>query len=323
MATKLPSGNWRTQVLVSKQPRKFKSFIGKTAREADAKAEQWKLRYSVSSRTVNFDASASKFLDVMRGILSPNTWRSYDSILRTMRSECPSFVRLALTDIDRDALYEIAHLDKSPKTITNWLGFVSSVLSYNDIRMPRIKRPTAPKSERFVPDVDLLGRVSKLVYGSNLEVPVYLALHGLREGEICAVTADDLDGNVLHVRASMAYAGKGYVRKAPKTKASDRYVPVSGRIADLIRENGCATVLSNRALYAAFRRLLIKNNIPLFSIHDMRHAFTSIAHANGIPEKDILALGGWATSYTMQNVYRHALPSSLQASAKKLDSVLP
>ena len=37
--------------------------------------------------------------------------------------------------------------------------------------------------------------------------------------------------------------------------------------------------------------------------------FASVLSENGVPEADILALGGWETDYVMKNVYRHSMMS--------------
>ena len=47
--------------------------------------------------------------------------------------------------------------------------------------------------------------------------------------------------------------------------------------------------------------------IPHFSLHKLRHYFASEMSALGIPEADILRMGGWETDYVMKSVYRHSM----------------
>ena len=47
--------------------------------------------------------------------------------------------------------------------------------------------------------------------------------------------------------------------------------------------------------------------IPRFSIHKLRHYFASEMSALGIPEADILKMGGWETDHVMKSVYRHSM----------------
>ena len=50
-----------------------------------------------------------------------------------------------------------------------------------------------------------------------------------------------------------------------------------------------------------------KLGIPLFSIHKLRHYFASQMSALGVPEADILKMGGWESDHIMKSVYRHSM----------------
>ncbi len=47
--------------------------------------------------------------------------------------------------------------------------------------------------------------------------------------------------------------------------------------------------------------------IPGFPLHKLRHYFASQMSALGVPEADILKMGGWETDHVMKNVYRHSM----------------
>ena len=47
--------------------------------------------------------------------------------------------------------------------------------------------------------------------------------------------------------------------------------------------------------------------IEHFSIHKLRHYFASRMSALGIPEADILKMGGWNSDHVMKSVYRHSM----------------
>ena len=323
MATRLPSGNYRTLVQIGdRKERRYKSFTGKTAREADMKAEQWKLANKQDYKRGSFKASADAFICSQKGILSPNTIRGYAGILSALDTSAPELMRTELSEITRQSLQEVLHLPKKPKTIRNYLGFISSVLAYNDIRMPRVKAPECPTIALYIPDEKMVRAVIKAASGTRLEIPVALAARGMRPAEICAVRSTDLNGDTLHIASAYAYTGSAYVRKAPKTKKSDRIIPVPKHIAEKICEEGKATSMTPGALTAAWRRFREKNGFPYFRLYDLRHAFVSIAHANGIPDSYIMSLGGWSTPYTMQRVYRHSLDSSLKKYSAQIENIL-
>ncbi len=67
--------------------------------------------------------------------------------------------------------------------------------------------------------------------------------------------------------------------------------------------------MTPNAISDAFLKMLRKNHITEFRFNDLRHYAVSTLHAINIPDKYIMARGGWATNYTMNNVYNHALRS--------------
>jgi integrase len=102
------------------------------------------------------------------------------------------------------------------------------------------------------------------------------------------------------------------IEKAPKNDSSDRYVVLPDTVADKIREQGYICNISVKALSKRFSEFLKRAGIEHFRFHDLRHAFVSIAHAANVPDAYIMARGGWSTSYTVNNVYRHVLDSDRQ-----------
>lgn len=48
-------------------------------------------------------------------------------------------------------------------------------------------------------------------------------------------------------------------------------------------------------------------NISNFPLHKLRHYFASRMSELGVPEADILEMGGWETDHVMKSVYRHSM----------------
>ena len=156
-----------------------------------------------------------------------------------------------------------------------------------------------------------------IVKGTDYSVPFQLGVMGCRRGEICALSVDDLDGNKLHIHRSMVYNGKWIVKESPKTDASNRVLTIPETLASQIREQGYIYINHPNALNKAIHRFQKKLGIPEFKFHTLRSYFASYAHSMGIPEADILSIGGWASPSVMRKIYHKSLEESKQKSMKK------
>ena len=135
---------------------------------------------------------------------------------------------------------------------------------------------------------------------------------GCRRGEICALTIDDLDGNNLHIHRNLVCNenNEWEIKESPKTDESNRILPLPQQLADEIREQGFIYDGHINALNKAIHRFQKDLGIPQFKFHTLRSYFASYAHSLGIPDADILKLGGWATDNVMKSVYRKSLEES-------------
>ena len=70
-----------------------------------------------------------------------------------------------------------------------------------------------------------------------MELPVLLAAFGpMRRGEICALTSDDISGNVVHVCKNMVInENKKWIIKTPKSYAGDRYIDYHDFFAEKLK----------------------------------------------------------------------------------------
>lgn len=330
MATRLPSGAYRSQVFLGKDEkgnRKYKSFTGKTANEADLKALQYKAKITpLAGSNKTFIRCSHDFLNANTKTLSIATQRGYKSIHRMLADKYKAFGNTNINAIDKITLQKFLNrlsAERSPKTVKNYYGYICRIMRANDLTPPECILPQRKRPQLNIPDEETIARLFECVKGTPLEVPVLLAaLVPMRRGEICAARLEDLDGNVLHIHRSIAVGDHGQTQeKAPKTDSSDRYVKLPDEVADLIRNQGYICNISVKAISKQFSQILKKNGIEHFRFHDLRHAFVSIAHAAGIPDAAILARGGWSTTYTVNAVYRHLLDSDRQRLEDKVNDV--
>ena len=234
---------------------------------------------------------------------------------------------MRLSDINKKALQQAVNSlsqGLSPKSVRNIIRLVGSVLRENGYQVPAVALPARIRPDTHIPDRKEVQILMEAVRGSRWEVAVLLAALGpMRRGEIVAARLEDLEGNVLHVhRAAIEDEHcKQVIKETPKTDASNRYILLPDYVADLIRKQGYVTNMTIKQISKGFNVLLKQIGLPPFRFHDLRHAFVSIAHAAGIPDAYIMERGGWSTSYTMTQVYRHTLSQERQKMDRKVNDL--
>lgn len=331
MATKLPSGSYRTSVFIGyddKHKRRYKSFTAETAKKADLLALQWQSAHpsdTLSGLTVKKALAA--YIRQKEAVLSPSSIRGYKSIQKMLKADYDGIDNKRLEDLTRDDLQTFVNdlsCQKSPKTVRNYIYLLSAVWNYNNVPFPRVTLPSRVRPQFNIPDEETLKQVFEAFKGTDMEIPVLLGTIGpMRRGEIVAASIDDLDGNVLHVHRSAVQdaSGKQIIKDYPKTDGSNRMILLPQSVVDKIRQQGYICNLNLMQVSHYFSRTLARAGIEHFRFHDLRHAFVSIAHAAGLPDAYIQERGGWSTNYTMNNVYRHTLDSDRKKEQEKVNGV--
>ena len=309
---KLPSGSYRLRkmcngksisLVFDHEPKESEILSAISDKMAQAEA--------ASTCNLTFAQAAEKYVDMKKNVLSPTTVREY---VNTSNRLSVWFTGMKISDITQISINkqvnELAAI-LSPKTVRNYHGFISAVLGTFKPEMNiSTTLPQKRKSEAYTPSQDDVKRILEAVKGTEFYVPFVLACHGMRRGEICALTPDDIDGDIVHINKSMAFtADNEWVVKKPKTTSSDRTIIIPMELAEQIREQGYVYTGHPGNLTKHLHLIQKELGIPEFSIHKFRHYFASILSEKGVAEADILALGGWETDHVMKSVYRHSMMS--------------
>lgn len=268
---------------------------------------------------LTFKNAGEKYIESKRNVLSPSTIRDYVTIMRQIPD---TFLNKSIYDITAlDVQAEINRLAQkcSPKTVRNHHGFISAVLS---VFYPTLKLsttlPQKIKNEPYIPSDEDIRKILEYSKGTEYEIPIILACYGLRRSEICALTLEDIDGDIVSVnKAKVLSDTKEWVTKTTKTTASTREVIIPQEVAEKIRRQGYIFKGHPGKITEFLHAAQIKLNIPLFSLHKLRHYFASKMSALGVPEADIMRAGGWETDYVMKNVYRHAMEDKNKAAQRE------
>ena len=325
---KLPSGSYRIRKMYKGQTYTIVFEHKPTQKEAlqamAAELNKVQGKYEV----LTFKTAAQKYIESKKNILSPSTIRGYSGIMRQISD---GFLNNNIYDITAlDVQTEINRIAEncSPKTVRNHHGFLSAVLGSfrSDLKL-NTTLPQKVKSEPYIPSDDDVRKILDYAKGTEYEVPIILACYGMRRSEICALTPDDINGDVVSItKAKVQNENLEWVIKNTKTTASTREIVIPMEIADRIRERGYIYKGYPGEITKFLAASQKKLGIPLFSIHKLRHYFASKMSAMNVPEEDIMRFGGWETDYVMKGVYRHAMEdknkNAQRAAANKLGNTL-
>lgn len=311
-AKKLPSGNWRCQVRKKINGQTVsKSFTGKTRKEAENLAAQWELEENYTLSSLTLKQACDRYIESKENVLSPSTIKAYKIYVRLYLASIMSVDLTKLTREQIQVAFNEESVNHSPKTIRNLHGLISAV--FKMFRPGFVLNTTLPqkiKTQMHIPTDAEIKKLLKAVENTYLEIPVLLAAFGpMRRGEIFALTSDDIHGNNITVNKAYCLSDSGeWILKTPKNYSSNRTVYFPDFVIKKLQGiNGRLVTCNPNSINKAFNRILKQNDIPHFRFHDLRHYNVSICKAMNIPDEYIMARGGWATNYTMNNVYAHTL----------------
>ena len=317
---KMPSGTYR----VRKQINKKNIYLHFDHKPSQAEiirmiAEQAEETPSKGS----FQEHATEYIHLRDDVISPSTIPGYESMLRNLPKWFTSKEISEITQADLQRLVSEHSKDHSPKTVHNVHGFVSAVLK--QFRPNMVIHTTLPQNVEYEPYTPSYEEVMAVLDASKEDkryhIAFQLALMGLRRSEICALTLDDIEDNILTINKAKVKDNNGkYVIKTTKTETSTRKIYIPDFIVKEIEEAGTIFDGYPNTILVALNRYQDKLGIPRFRLHDCRHFFASYAHQEGMSDADIMASGGWKTDHTMKRVYRHEMKAK-EAQKKIYDSL--
>lgn len=275
---------------------------------------------------VSFRDAALAYVASKENVLSPSTLRDYHKYPDRIPAWFCELRMTSITQVDVNNLINELSVGRSPKTVRNYHGFVSAVLStYRPEFVLNTKLPQKIKREPYIPTSEDIRKLLQATKGTRYEIPIRLGCYGLRRSEICGLTLSDLDKkNNLSINKAMVFNkdNQWIVKPFPKNYDSTRIITIDKDLAKLIRSTGCIYDGHPGQITEEMKRLQKKLGIPAFSLHKCHHYFASKLHDSGIPDQDIMDLGGWKTDHIMKSVYRHALKDEKEQKRKKAAAVI-
>lgn len=321
---KLPSGSYRIRKMYKGKSYSITTDYKPTQKEAIQLMAQELDKQPTSKFHMTFKEAAVRYVDIKKNVLSPRTVKDY---MEYPDKLSPDFTGLLITDISQmDIQKEINRLSsgRAPKTVRNYHGFISAVLG---TFRPELKicttLPQRVKNDPYIPSSEDIRSILKHSEGTEYEVPLKLACYGMRKSEICALTIEDIEGDVIHINKALVLNEKNeWVLKSTKTTASTRDIVVSQELIKKIQDQGYIYKGFPNNIAKFLTKAQKQLGIKHFSLHKLRHYFASQMSAIGIPEADIMAMGGWETDHVMKSVYRHKMLDKEEDNKRKASKAL-
>lgn len=317
------SGKYRIRVYMGRDEtgkRKYRSVTADTKTAVKHKAQEIlnsrerdaKLIYMTVGEAID------KYIRLKDNILSPTSIKSYKSIRKHNLQSLMDIPIYELTNEKVQLAVNIEALTHSPKTVHNAHGLLSTALGvYRPDFTLHTTLPKKIKRERYIPTTEDVSRLLNLTEGTEMYIPVLLAATlSLRRSEVCALTWDDVNfkNNTLTVRHAKVYTDKNmWVIKDPKTYNSFRTLDMPPILASNLKLqekiDKYIVPFTPGALSCRFNKIIKRNGFEKFSFHSLRHYNASVMLALNLPDKYAMERGGWATPYTMKNIYQHTFKS--------------
>lgn len=172
---------------------------------------------------------------------------------------------------------------------------------------------------------------------------ILISLHtGLRIGEICALSWEDVDlqNHIIRVRHTVARVQNTDVESnsstcliidSPKTKASIRDIPISSflfPILNSIKKEACSkyvisetnNFISPRTFEYRYHRLMKESGITTVNYHALRHTFATRCIEAGVDVKSLSEILGHANTSVTLNTYVHSSMDMKKNQIEKMTS---
>lgn len=373
---------WEAQITIGQKPdgkQNRKYFSGKTKKEVLDKIDEYKASLITGSYVEPNKLKVEDWLKTWlvtykKNIVSPKTYdeAEYHCNLHII----PSIGDIKLQSLKTDDIqkmynskYECGKLDGSgglsATTIKHFHTTLKQALSKAVELGHIVKNPTVncilpkdnkPKKEYLTSQEQ--EKVHKaLDVSDRYELAIMLDFGtGLRQGELIALTWDDIDfdNKTLRVNKSASTIKnrdpnikKKYITviKTPKNKSSNREIPIPEYLVSLLRkhklnmieenlaagrnnneynvvfQSSVGTHLNPKNIDREWRKVLNRSQVDHVPLHGIRHSFTTRLAEMGINPKVAQVLLGHSSISTTLNIYSHVNQDLKRSAAIALDSI--
>ncbi len=196
--------------------------------------------------------------------------------------------------------------------------------------------------EQFLKYISVAEKAAKTVIDWGYYVFFNIAFYtGARKGEINALKWSDIDGNIMHIRRSIAQKLKGGdVETPPKNKSSYRDLQIPTPLMNVLNEHkdrqraaahlftedfricGGERPLRDTSIDNKNKAFAKAADLPHIRIHDFRHSHASLLANEGINIQEVARRLGHSNVQMTWNTYSHLYPREEERAVEVLNRVV-
>lgn len=345
---KRPNGLWECTMMVGYQEdgkRRYKSFYGKSQKEAKDKAEAYKRDTAAGlyiDPNLTFQEWARKWYDGYKDSVSPTTYESYGYTLKTLIGAFGGRKLNSIKALDVENFLKGLRADgKSDSYLTKCRGMMyqimhkaeaNDLIRKNPVRFAEKMKAHKPvkRKEAFTQEEVkiLMEQLPDNKVGHTIRL---MLATGMRTQEVLALEPRHIepDGSCIHIRQAVNMVkGKPHIGP-PKTANSVRDVPVPPNVrpcAVFLREQAGTFVwespipgqpVNPSHFRDKYRNTLLRiPGVRMLTPHSCRHTYVSQLQALGVDMETIQSMVGHADLEMTQH-YLHVQEEVRQAAAEK------
>ncbi|MCK8059731.1 MULTISPECIES: site-specific integrase [unclassified Fusibacter] len=347
-----------------------KEFLGKSKKEAHAKRDQY-LEGINKGLDPDYDKVSfgelfeSWLLYVHKPTLALSTYNRYETIHRHWIKPS-NFYNTRLINLKSIEIQKHINQMKSPDTARRVYLLLSTfikycikerLITYNPLDNVNLRKVEPREYIKYLSRENVTKLLNAFATDKSLFIYVFVLLTGIREGELCALTHDDLNfkEGTITIKATLGRVSvtdeHGKRRSIiqispPKTKAGNRSLPIPSKLITSLKSHILSEKEKHINLGIAFKtsNFLFTSNMctPLrgdhlndrwkktqrklkidtvVNFHGLRHTFCTILAEKNVPIKTAATLMGHSNIETTARVYTHVDKKSKDDAIKQLETI--
>lgn len=341
---KRKDGRWEARYIKNILPDGTKKYASVYAKSYKQVKEKQKQAEKLNTVFVS-DVKSLCIEDIMLGWLECNqnkvkitTYSKYNSIVRKHINPNVGKIKISALTSNVFPVFSNQLLTQglSKSTINDTLLVLNMGLSFAEkeyeINCPKASLYKIQKKEMRVLSLPEQKNLIKYLIkkGDIYSFGILLALFtGMRIGELCALTWEDISDNKIRICKTMQRINKSIEILPPKTQSSIRIIPIPRDLIAIIdrykREDGYLLQREKekftepRLLQIKFKKYTNECGIYDINFHALRHTFATRCIEAGFDIKTLSEILGHADVKTTLNKYVH---SSMEQKIKNMDKLM-